>query len=310
MLKEFAVDPSVIASSFDTCRFLVNQFGVDKGRLISKFPNNWKRRAIEAAGQLPDGLRKERVVEYLSSIGNDWLTLIASNRPYDVPGGDWLSNAISAHAKNPFAAIVCDQDNQASQLINAETCDPGDPLFTAKTMDAVSRTADALAQVAAPLLENCRMLRLVDPYFDPGRPKWRTGLAEMLAYIPHITRVECEYHIHEREDSPSTELLKQRLQQLNGVIPPNGSLRIIRWKERDGGERVHRRYLLIENAGLYYEGGLDIEVGAEQTTDVALLSKELHAERWEEYDLTSQVYELITPVLVVDSQGDVTEVYE
>ena len=52
---------------------------------------------------------------------------------------------------------------------------------------------------------------------------------------------------------------------------------------------------------------LDIELGAEQNTDVALLSKELHAERWAEYDLTSQVYELHGPVLVVDADGNARE---
>ena len=306
MLKEFAVDPGVIASSVETCRFLVSQFGADKGRLISKFPKNWKRRAIEAADQLPDGYRKERVVEYLSTINNDWLTLIASNRPYEAPGEDWLANAIAAHAKEPFNAIVCNRDDPAGQLASAENCDR-DPLFSAKTMDAVDRNAAALSSVAEPLLKSCHVLRFVDPYFDPGRPKWRNSLSAMLSLVPDITKVECEYHLEERNDSPSLDLFKRRLAQLNGVIPDGGTLRIIRWKEKDGGERFHRRYLLTNNAGLYYEGGLDEEVGADHTNDVSLLSQELHAKRWSEYELTSQVYELVPPVLVVDSQGNVTE---
>ena len=78
MLKEYAVDPQVISSSFETCRYLVSQFGADKGRLISKFPKTWKRIAIAAADNLPDGFNKERVIEYLSGINDDWLTLIGS----------------------------------------------------------------------------------------------------------------------------------------------------------------------------------------------------------------------------------------
>ncbi len=307
MLKEFAVDPKTIVSSFETCRFLVHQFGADKGRVISKFPKNWKRLAIDAAGELPDGFRKERVFEYLNSINNEWLTLLPSKRRYDALGKDWISNALSAHKENPFAAIICDRDDTSSQMINAETFDPDGELFFTKKMDAVSRTAESLSLVAAPLLQNCRKLRLVDPHFKPGRQKWKDGLAAMLAYIPDITKVECEYHIHEGDDAPTTSFLKKQLQCWGDVIPVGGSLKIIRWKEKPGGERVHRRYLLIENAGLFYEGGLDPEVGAEQTTDVGLMERDLHARRWSEYDISSEVYELVQPILVVGDSGDVTE---
>ncbi|VVN15011.1 MULTISPECIES: hypothetical protein [unclassified Pseudomonas] len=307
MLKEFAVDPRVIASSFETCRYLISQFGADKGRLISKFPNKWKRLAFEAADKLPDGLQKERIVEYLNSIGNEWLTFATSNRAYLAPGDPWLNNAVLAHAQTPFQGILCEQDDPQNQLVNANECDEANPLFAVNRTRMVSRTANDLAQAAALLLQNCHKLRLVDPYFDPGRPKWWTPLAAILAFLPNISRVECEYHLQERGDSPSTAELIRRLQQLKQVIPEGGTLRIIRWKEKPGGERFHRRYLLTENAGLYYEGGLDEATGANQTTDVSLIDRNHHANRWAEYNQDSQVYELVEPILVVDSTGKVTE---
>lgn len=118
--------------------------------------------------------------------------------------------------------------------------------------------------------------------------------------------VENIYHILEKDDSPPTDELARRLRQLRDVIPENGKLRIIRWRERDGGERFHRRYVLTENAGLNYEGGLDEEVGADQTTDVATLDRQHHEERWDEYNLDSGVYELVKPILLVDSSGNVS----
>lgn len=308
MLKEFAVDPQVIASSFETCRYLISQFGADKGRLISKYPKTWKRMAFEAAEAMPDGLKKERVVEYINSIGNEWLTLIASNRAYDAPGDPWLSNAQTAHVANPFTAILCDQDDPAKQLIDVNICDETNPLFSANTTLTVKRNADELAQVANLMLHNCRVLRLIDPYFDPRRPKWRRSLGAMLEKIPDIRKVACEYHILEKDNSPTTEELILRLRHLRDAIPDGGTLRIIRWRERDGGERFHRRYVLTENAGLNYEGGLDEEIGADQTTDVATLDRQHHAERWVEYDIDSEVYELVAPILVVDSEGNATEV--
>lgn len=309
MLKEYAVDPGVIASSFETCRYLISQFGADKGRLISKFPKTWKKLAFAAAEKLPDGRKKEQVIEYLNSINNDWLVLAASNRAYGAPGNSWLDNAIAAHRARPFAAILCDRDDPLNQLIDGNGCDETNTLFAATRMCSVNRNANDLATVAILLLRNCRQLRLIDPYFDPRRPKWRNPLAAILARIPVINNVECEYHLLERDNSPSptTDELIQRFQQLRGVIPEGGMLRIVRWQNIDGGERFHRRYLLTENAGLYYEGGLDEEVGADQTTDVSLLDRKHHAERWAEYNMDSAVYERLQPVLVVDDKGQVSE---
>lgn len=307
MLKEFAVDPRVIASSFETCRYLISQFGADKGRLISKFPKQWKRMAFDAAAALPDGLSKERVVEFLTAIDSEWLTLSTSNRAYTAPAESWLDNAIAAHRKTPFQAIVTDQDDSGNQLLDANGLNENNPLFAAQRTRAVKRTANELAQAAALLLQNCRQLRLVDRYFDPGEAKWRDSLGAILSLIPDITRVECEYHVLERDKSPSTAELVQRLQDLKGVIPVEGKLRVVRWREKPAGEWFHDRYLLTNNAGLSYGGGLDPAIGADQTTNVMLLDRNLHQQRWNEYDRDSQVFELFKPVLVVDSAGQVAE---
>lgn len=306
MLKEFAVDPRIIASSFETCRYLISQFGADKGRLIARFPKQWKRMAYDAAAALPDGLNKERVVEFLTGIDSEWLTLITSNRAYAAPADPWLDNAIAAHRENPFQAIVSDQDNPARQLLDANSLDERNPLFAAHRSCAINRTANDLAQAAVLLLQNCRRMRLIDPYFDPGRPKWRDSLGAFLSLIPDINKVECEYHLLEQDKWSTAEFIG-RLQSLRGVIPRGASLRVVRWREKAGGERFHRRYLLTNNAGLNYEGGLDPATGADQTTDVTLLDRNHHQERWNEYNVDSQVFELFEPILVVDSAGHVVE---
>lgn len=306
MLKEFAVDPAVIASSYEICRYLISQFGADKGRLISRYPKTWKRMAFDAASRLPDGLRKERVVESINNLDREWLTLTTSNRPYTAPADPWLVNARAAHAAVPFAAIICDQDDLPNRLIDARSCDERNPLFVASNSVAVRRSAQDLADVGKLLLRNCRALRLIDPYFKPLRLKWRRSLGAMLALIPDISSVHCEYHVQEKDNSPATNELKQHLRELAGFIPVGGTLRIVRWQEQEGGERFHRRYLLIENAGLYFEG-LDEEVRAAQTTDVYLVGKDLHARRWAEYNAGSTTFRPFGPVLIVDSDGNVTE---
>ena len=307
MLKEFAVDPGVISSDYHVFRYLYEKFGAETGRLISRFPKNWKRLSIEAAERLPDGFRKERMIQRLGEIDKEgWLKLIPSNRPYPAPGSSWLENAVAAHANQPFHAIICDRDDSENRLINGELCDAGNALLAVNTDCPVSRRANDLAQAAVLLLRNCRQLRLIDPYFDPSRPKWRDSLSAFLSFIPDVTKVECEYHLLEQDKWPTPEFIR-RLQFLKGVIPLGGKLRVVRWLEKAGGERFHRRYILTNNAGLYYEGGLDSDAREGQTTDVSLLDKGLHQQRWNEYSLDSQVFKLFEPILVVDSAGQVVE---
>ena len=51
MHKEYAVDPSTIASSYDVFRYLIEKFGFERGRLILKFPSKWERLVYQAADQ-------------------------------------------------------------------------------------------------------------------------------------------------------------------------------------------------------------------------------------------------------------------
>lgn len=308
MLKEYAVDPEVLGGDFEMWRYLSGQFGVEKGRLISRFPNDWKRRAINAADVLPDGLRKERIITYLQELNAESLTMIRSRRAYGAPANSWLDNAKAAHGLEPFAAIIADQDDPPHGVISAESCDPRSAPFAAATTRVVARTADALAEPARLLLQNCRTVRFVDAYFDARKSIWREPLGRFLSYIPDIATVSCEFHTLERPDSRPPDLLKEDLTQLKDAIPKGGSLRIVRWRQKPAGERFHARYVMTESAGLAYEGGLDAVRGADQTTDVSVLAPAVHRQRWEALEPTADVYELVRPVLEVDSEGAVTEV--
>ena len=307
MLTEYAVDPGVIASSFEICRYLLGQFGADKGRLIAKFPARWKRLAFDAAEQLPDGRKKERVFEYLNSLNADILTLIDSRRDYPHPGEDWLTNAVAAHRVERFRAIISDRDDPADDVIDANHCDEHVPLFAASHEDVVRRQAEQLARPAAYLLRNTRVVRFVDPYLDPSGLRWREPLKAFLELIPDISRVRCEFHLPQRERTPPLPELKRKLASLERAIPAGGVVHVVRWRERLGGEQFHGRYVLTDKAGLRYDHGLDEDLGGDQTTDVTLLARGVLARRWAEFDPGAEVYELVLPILTVDANGHVEE---
>lgn len=61
---------------------------------------------------------------------------------------------------------------------------------------------------------------------------------------------------------------------LPGKLPANVQIKFFVWREREGGDRYHRRYVLTERGGIYVEGGLDR--GTEgQTTDIGLLGEKV-----------------------------------
>lgn len=41
MLFEYAVEPQAIGSSWQTFLYLIEKFGFDRGRLISRLPGKW-----------------------------------------------------------------------------------------------------------------------------------------------------------------------------------------------------------------------------------------------------------------------------
>ena len=49
MIKEFALDPEVLAVSFRDFSYFIEKFGVAQGRVISRFPKDWKKFPIFGA---------------------------------------------------------------------------------------------------------------------------------------------------------------------------------------------------------------------------------------------------------------------
>jgi hypothetical protein len=91
MIHEFAVDPEALVG-WQNFRYLVQKFGISHGRLISRFPRQWKRMEYEACDDCPD-LEKKRITVALERIDDK---LFAAGRAYDRTR-DWVPNAVASH---------------------------------------------------------------------------------------------------------------------------------------------------------------------------------------------------------------------
>ena len=83
------------------------------------------------------------------------------------------------------------------------------------------------------------------------------------------------------------------------VIPVGISVRLVRWKQKIVGEKLHNRFILTDRGGVIFGVGLDDGDGAaEETDDIKLLDDETYKIRWQQY--TSGVaFDLVDELVII-----------
>lgn len=83
------------------------------------------------------------------------------------------------------------------------------------------------------------------------------------------------------------------------ILPLGIQLRIIRWQQKDGGDKPHARYILTERGGIRYDYGLDEGEEGDQATDVSLISEETRGKRWMDYQTDTAAYDLSDEIIII-----------
>ena len=105
MVKEFALEPDVLASSFREFTYFTEKFSVAQGRVISRFPRDWKRLVYAAAQtRLAGTTELARIEVRLRELADD--VLVAFGRPGGDTSKPWLDRAVIEHARQAFSAII------------------------------------------------------------------------------------------------------------------------------------------------------------------------------------------------------------
>ena len=139
MIKEFAIEPRVMAT-WAHFQSLWEDFGVGRGRLISKYPVQWAQRVAELAKELSPPVRATAIA---SKIFTEQHKFIFRVRSHD-GGKNWLENAVAHMAGNPFDAIIA-MANPAGHpaVLVAGEFEKGVAPFSVECQMKVERTAVA-----------------------------------------------------------------------------------------------------------------------------------------------------------------------
>ena len=84
------------------------------------------------------------------------------------------------------------------------------------------------------------------------------------------------------------------------IIPQGVQLRIVRWKEKAGGDKLHNRYILSERGGLRFGNGLH-EADGEQSDEVELLEFGTARDRFERYAGKVASFDFVDDIVIAGS---------
>lgn len=296
MIHEFAVDP-VSVSNWQNFRYLIDKFGVEHGRLISRFPGKWKRMVYDACTENYDSgqtteIQRTQIEVRLESINNK---LVKLNRSYDSKKA-WLKNAEEQHSVNEFRAIISVSNPRSHPyILNAYEIDETNPLWDVPRERIVPRKAYALAACAKMLLMISKEIIFVDPHFDPKKERFLATFKYLIQFafqnrLPERLELHVEY-------TDKLAPLESWRDDCRKIVPKDFTLKIMRWNRSFGGDKPHPRYVLTEMGGIRYDYGLDEWEGKGQTTtDVSLLDPVVHGQRWKDYHKSDTTFDCIDEI--------------
>ena len=275
MFKEIAVDPAAVATSYRDFSYIVEKFGISEGRLIAAFPGRWKALVHQAASERLKGtLELSKVQERLRRIGNS--VLHSRGRPGDGCDQDWIQAAIDEHHRLPFEAVITSIPLENQGFVCAADLDGEHSCLQSNRQWHVQRVAASMAECCEPLLTSGRHIKLIDPHFDAGHPRFRNPFLALL----DKRRAGAIVEIY-RDDRQDADHIAERIgRALARVERRGGTLRLF-FRPRT---QMHNRFVLNEFGGISFQTGLDEDFTGERPTDlVSVLEPLTWQAEWNTY---------------------------
>lgn len=307
MHYEYAVDPAAIGSEWNNFKYLIEKFGFDKGRLISKMPGKWEKRVIAAAKEAGmSDVRMQSLIEKLRYAKKQ--RMADCGRSYDSESS-WMENALRLHEARPFQAIISlDKNPTCHAAIAIDTCDEEHELMNVPISRDIPRTSEKIAEALFMLSLSSNQIDIVDPFFDINSTSQNfTGPLHALLDRLHATgSVGKIIRIHWRTHSsrPTCEYLAATLLPTNIPVPEGFVLELFEWEQIKGGEDFHDRYVLTDNGGILIGAGISA-TGLHEHATFTLLDNLHAAALRQRFSPGEQYYRKIGQTIRIDGTGQV-----
>lgn len=308
MIKEIALDPCLFAQ-WPHHLALRDAFGVEKGRVISAFSKKWKGFVRDEVNRLiaerliGDAKGKSILAWLTVPFGTTDARMVNCAAPYDGTKS-WHINA-TAHWQ-AFDTILSHRDIGAGNALFADDDHEylRDPKFSAETQLTIQRKRQRIVECAWELLRDSKIVRLIEPHFNPHKARFRDVLEALLDRLHKegSSVREIELHVKHPEDkdpqdpTPPIFTVLELKSKLSPLLRSDWKLRVHLWTR--GREKMHPRYLLTDRGGIQIDHGWDEGEQDTETTPIMLLSRA----RWEQ---EMERYKLGSADFVMDARSDV-----
>ncbi len=285
MIHHYAVEPQALGRE-NTLWQALESCGYHHGRVIAEFPSRWQRQVYEAmdACDCPD-VEKKRLTERLTRLKK---ALVRAGCDFDA-AMTWRDNATDALTALSLRAVVqTDNPNASPLVLTPVELHEENPLWVIQRQQVVPRSAAAIAASVAPLLRLSRELLFVDPYYS-GERRWNDVIGTCLRQCELSDRGIRRIELHTASAIPMNTLRDKVERWVVRDIPRSHTLKVVRWEPIPGGDRPHARYVLTDRGGIFVDSGLD-EGDAGTTTNIGLLDREMHLNRWNDFQSNSTTY--------------------
>jgi len=299
MIKVFGLDPKLL-SGWKDFRYVDDQFGIAKGRLISRYPKNWKTLVYRSLSDCSD-VEKKRIEEKLRQIIDNKL-LPRQHDCYWSSTKTWLSNAEEEHRQRAFDAIIAGSNPGANAAVLCyDELDEALPQWKATTQIDVERQAEPMAASVTVLLQNCREIAFIDPNFSPTLRRYGLTLEAFLDTAARAKKPpgRIEYHIADNKNKwDPASLARSSRDNLPRFIPKEMEVLLYVWKQKPEGEKLHDRFILTDGGGVAFSVGLDTGHPGEKTM-VTLLSNDSWELTCKKYRSDTPAFDLIIPPISI-----------
>lgn len=307
MIADCAIDPEVFAQ-WRHFQSLLEDFGVGKGRLISKFPKSWVRSVAQNAEKyVKEGVNSEmqtkRIIERLSQPKFKRKLKAPSGRDYD-QSVTWSESACAANP--PFDLVILQNSTAASHAVCADDLLKDEFPFLRPTQVHIKRTKEQLMQVAEVLLSTCKEFIIVDPNFRIDEPRFCEPLIYLFELLEKHQITPSRLEVHTKQKRSSGDEFRKGPQEsqwqhnIQPHLPSSWTLKVVYWDALPGGGKPHARFLLTEQGGLYYDHGLDTGDGE---TLVTLLEDEIWENLSNTYDTENLPNSITSGDFIIELKG-------
>jgi hypothetical protein len=301
MIFEYAIDPKLAVhwgKDRGEFRLYKKLIGLGNPRIMSEFPKlkNWRRQFRRAAAGSDDN-ELLRITEIFTIMTERMVR--RSTDGYDGKMS-WLENAIQADRNEPFKAILSlDNPGNHAKVLGFDVIDDH-PLWNVDSQAICARLATDMSCAISAMLSNCREIYFIDPHFGPENARHRRPLAAFLSAIKKRTNKLLPeiIEIHTSGKSDTTFFKDTCVEMLPEIIPKGMKIKLKRWNQKIGGEKLHERYILTDIGGIKVGPGLD-DGNVGETFEATLLDRSLYSQRWTDY-ISKPAFDLSEkPLLII-----------